>query len=95
MIESSGFSNLPVIENKKSIGVIRENRLLMKLIDNPDLKNSSVKDLMDESLQVLDSKTSIEEVKEHLKKDYAVLVSEFGRIIDIITRYDLIEFMES
>lgn len=95
LIESSGFSNLPVIENKKSIGVVRENRLLMKLIDNPGLKNSSVKDLMDESLKVLDSKTSIEETKEHLKKDYAVLVSEFGRIIDIITRYDLIEFMES
>ncbi len=95
LIESSGFSNLPVIENKKSVGVVRENRLLIKLIDNPELKNSPVKDLMDASLQVLDSKTNIEDAKEQLKKDYAVLVSEFGRIIDIITRYDLIEFMET
>jgi cystathionine beta-synthase len=94
LIESSGYSNLPVIDNRKSIGVIRENRLLMKLIDKPELKNSQVKDLMDESLQVLDAKTAIEEVREYLKRDYAVLVSEFGRIIDIITRYDLIELME-
>jgi len=93
LIETSGFSNLPVIENRKSIGVIRENRLLMKLIENPELKNSSVKDFMDASLEVLDAKTSIEEVREYLKRDYAVLVSEFGRIIDIITRYDLIELM--
>jgi cystathionine beta-synthase len=95
LIDTSGFSNLPVIENKKSIGVVRENKLLMKLIENPELKNSSVKDLMDDSLEVLDSKTTIDEVREYLKKDNAVLVSEFGRIIDIITRYDLIELMES
>ncbi|MCX8056911.1 MAG: cystathionine beta-synthase [Ignavibacteria bacterium] len=92
LISSSGFSNIPVIENRKSIGVIRENRLLMKLIENPELKKSNVKDVMDESLLVLDSQTQLDKVKEHLKKDYAVLVSEFGRIVDIITRYDLIEF---
>ncbi len=89
------FQNLPVIEDKKSIGVIRENRLLMKLIEKPDLKNSLVSDVMDEPLEILEANTGIEEVKEYLKKDYAVLVSEFGRIIDIITRYDLIELMET
>ncbi len=92
LISSSGFSNIPVIENRKSIGVIRENRLLTKLIENPSLKNSKVRDVMDESLIVLDSQTSLDKVKEVLKQDNAVLVSDFGRIIDIITRYDLIDF---
>ncbi|MFN4111755.1 MAG: CBS domain-containing protein, partial [Ignavibacteria bacterium] len=92
LISSSGFSNIPVIEYRKSIGVIRENRLLTKLIENPSLKNSKVKDVMDESLIVLDSQTSLDKVKEVLKQDNAVLVSDFGRIIDIITRYDLIDF---
>lgn len=91
LISTSGFSNIPVIDNRKSVGVVRENKLLMKLIENPALKNSLIKEVMDESLTVLDSKTDIEKVKEYLKIDYAVLVSEFGRIIDIITRYDLIE----
>ncbi len=94
LISNTGFSHIPVIENKKSIGVIKENRLLKKLIENPELKNSKVQDLMDESLEVLDINTSLDELKEYLKKDYAVLVSEFGRIIDIITRYDLIELSE-
>ncbi len=92
LISSTGFSNIPVIENRKSVGVIRENRLLMKLIENPSLKNSVVKDVMDESLIVLDSQTDIDKVKEVLKNDNAVLVNDFGRIVDIITRYDLIEF---
>jgi cystathionine beta-synthase len=94
LISTSGFSNLPVIENRKSVGVVRENKLLMKLIENPELKSAEVKQIMDESLPVLDSQLDIELVKEYLKKDNAVLVSEFGRIIDIITRYDLIEFNE-
>ncbi len=94
IISSSGFSNIPVIENRKSIGVVRENKLLMKLIEYPDLKNSSVKNVMEESLNVLDAQTEIERVKEYLKQDNAILMSEFGRIVDIITRYDLIEFVD-
>lgn len=91
LIASTGFTQIPVIEDRKSVGVIKESRLLMKLIENPELKKSKVSDVMDESLKVLDVSTGIEELREYLKNDYAVLVSEFGRIVDIITRYDFIE----
>ncbi len=95
LIDSTGYTLIPVIENRKSVGVVRENRLLAKLIDNPSLKNSTIQEVMDESLIFLDAQTKLDDVKEFLKKDYAVLVSEYGRIIDIITRYDLIEFSEN
>ncbi len=91
LIASSGFTNIPVIENKKSVGVIRENKLLSRLIEEPALKNSLVKDVMEESLPVVDANTRIDNIKEYLKKDYAILVSEYGRITDIITRFDLID----
>ncbi len=94
LIATSGFTNIPVIDNRKSVGVVRENKLLIKLIENPELKNDIVKNVMDDSLTVLDAQIDIERVKEHLKQDYAVLVSEFGRIVDIITRYDLIELID-
>jgi predicted transcriptional regulator len=45
---------------------------------------------MEESLPILDAKTEISEVKNVLKEHSAILVSEFGLITDIITRYDLI-----
>jgi predicted transcriptional regulator len=44
---------------------------------------------------VLDAKTEISKVKEVLKANQAVLVSDFGRITDIITRFDLINFDNS
>ena len=45
---------------------------------------------MEESFPVLDAKTDIKQVKETLKDHLAVLVSDFGLVTDIITRYDLI-----
>lgn len=90
LINRTGYTHIPVLENRKSIGVIRENLLLKKLMENPSLKNSSVESVMDPSLKVVDINTDINEIREYLKNDSAILVSEYGRIIDIITRYDLL-----
>ena len=90
LIGKTGFSQIPVLEGRQSIGCIRENRILSKLVDNPLLYNSQIKDVMEESLPVLDAKIEINEVKKILKSYAAILVSDFGLITDIITRYDLI-----
>jgi predicted transcriptional regulator len=50
---------------------------------------------MGESFPVLDSKTELPVVKDFLTRTTAVLVAEYGRIIDLITRYDLIEFTDN
>lgn len=91
LITKTGYSNIPVMEGRQSLGSIRENRLLANLVDDPALYNSFIKDVMEESLPILDAKTEIEEVKKYLKNNSAILVSDFGLITDIITRYDLIE----
>jgi cystathionine beta-synthase len=90
LISKTGYSQIPVLEGRQSIGCIRENRLLTKLVENPLLYNSQIKDVMEESLPILDAKTEIEEVKKYLKTNSAILVSDFSLITDIITRYDLI-----
>jgi cystathionine beta-synthase len=94
LITKTGYSNIPVMEGKQSIGLIKENKLLAKLVEDPTLYNSLIKDVMDNSLPVLNAKTEIEEVKEFLKNNSAILVSDFGLITDIITRYDLLEIRE-
>lgn len=90
LISKTGYSQIPVLQGKQSIGCIRENRLLTKLVENPLLYNSPVKDVMEESLPIVEAKIDIAEVKEYLKTHSAILVSDFGLITDIITRYDLI-----
>lgn len=90
LISKTGYSQIPVMEGRQSKGSIRENRLLTKLVENPLLYNSSIVEVMEESLPILEAKTEIEEVKKYLKTHSAILVSDFGLITDIITRYDLL-----
>jgi len=90
MIAKTGYTQIPVLKGKQSVGAIRENRLLSKLVDNPTLYNLEIKEVMEEGFPLIDAKTEISEVKSLLKENQAVLVSDFGLVTDIITRYDLI-----
>ena len=92
IIQENGYSNIPVMHDRKSLGCIRENRLMAKLLRNPELLNSTAENVSDECFPVLDAKSDISEVKEYLKDNPAIMVSDFGRITDIITRYDLLEY---
>jgi len=90
LITKTGYTQIPVLKGKQSVGAIREGRLLAKLVDKPTLYDSLIKDVMEESFPLLEAKTEISEVKKLLKENAAVLVSDFGLVTDIITRYDLI-----
>jgi cystathionine beta-synthase len=90
LITKTGYTQIPVLKEKQSVGAIREGRLLSKLVDKPTLYNSLIKDVMEESFPILDAKTELAEAKKILKENAAVLISDFGLLTDIITRYDLI-----
>jgi cystathionine beta-synthase len=92
IIQDNGYSNIPVMHDRKPLGCIRENRLMSRLLRDPELLNSTAEKVWDECFPVLDAKSDISEVKELLKDNPAILVSDFGRITDIITRYDLLEY---
>lgn len=92
VLNSKGFSQIPVIENGESVGSLREARVMAKLLDNPDLLDAYVEDIMGPSFPTLDEKTELQIVKQHLSESPAVLVTEYGRIIDIVTRYDVLEY---
>jgi len=93
IFNKNGFTQIPVFDERlKPVGSIRENKLMGKLVEDSKLLNAKVSKVMEESFPVIDAKTEIAEVKKILKNTTAVLVSDFGRITDIITRYDLIDF---
>lgn len=93
ILNKYGYTQIPVFdEHLKPVGSIRENKLMGKLVDDSKLLNSKIGDVMEDSFPVIDAKTEIDKIKKILKDKNAVLVSDFGRITDIITRYDLIDF---
>ena len=52
--------------------------------------DSKVSDVMEASFPTVDVDASADEVTRRLRTSPAVLVEEYGRIIDIITRHDVL-----
>lgn len=91
LMNENGVTQLPVIEDHRSVGSLRESRVLTKLLGNSDLINSSVSEIMDETFPVVEVDTSLAEIKARLQKQPAVLVEDFKRITGIITRSDVLD----
>jgi cystathionine beta-synthase len=91
MMKAYGLSQLPVLEEGKSVGSIREGRLMAKLLDNRELMESDVSDVMDRALPVLNEDMSVQTAVKYLKSSPALLVEEYGRIVGIITRQDVLD----
>ncbi|MEW6702888.1 MAG: pyridoxal-phosphate dependent enzyme, partial [Bacteroidota bacterium] len=92
LMNTKGFSQIPVLnEFMKPVGSIREGKLMGKLLEDPKLLNAPVNSVMEDVFPVVDAKTPVSDVKNILKDSSAILVSDFGRITDLLTRYDLID----
>jgi cystathionine beta-synthase len=90
-MDELGLSCVPVIEEGKSVGSLRENRMLAKVLANRELLNAPVSELMGASFPIVDVDDSASKVSRHLQKSPAILVEEYGRISGIITRHDLLD----
>jgi cystathionine beta-synthase len=90
-MNSAGVTQIPVIEENRSVGSVRESRMLAKLLGDRELLNAKVGDVMEASFPVVDVDTSLAEIRRKLHKAPAVLIEDFKRITAIITRSDVLE----
>jgi len=86
-----GLTNLPVLEAGRSVGSVRENRALSKVVKNRNLLESAVSEVMEASFPIVDVDASSNEVTKRLQSSPAVLVEEYGRLVGIITRHDVLD----
>jgi cystathionine beta-synthase len=90
-MDDLGVTQMPVLEEGRAIGSLRENRVLAKVVRNRELLNSPVSEVMEASFPTVDVDASSSEVARRLQTSAAVLVEEYGRIIGIITRHDVLD----
>lgn len=86
-----GLTQIPVLEEGRPVGSIRENRVLAKVVRNRHLLDAPVSEVMEASFPTMDVDASAEEVARRLQTSPAVLVEEYGRIVGIITRHDVLD----
>jgi cystathionine beta-synthase len=82
LMNNHGLSQLPVLAEGKSVGSVRDNR---------DLLQDPVTKVMDVSFPVVDENVEVGRAKMYLKESPAILVEEYGRIVGLLTRHDVLD----
>src|SRR5712692_6728362 len=86
-----GLTQIPVLDDGKSVGSLRENHLLSKVFNDRELLEATVSKVMDKSFPTVDVDADINVISRKLRSSPAVLIEEYGRITGIITRHDVLD----
>jgi cystathionine beta-synthase len=93
-MNDSGISQLPVIDSEgKSVGSVRESRLMSRALEDRDILEQPIIDVMEPSFPVVNESEGIKSCVALLKNSPAVLIEEFGRVTGIVTRHDVLEYL--
>lgn len=87
------ISQLPVVNDKGAFtGSLNDNDLFARLVQQNELKHQPVKTIMQPSFPMVSAGSSIEEVSAKItRENNAVLVTDLGGNVHIITKYDIID----
>jgi cystathionine beta-synthase len=91
LMNTHGLSQLPVLADGNSVGSIREGRVMAQLLNNRDLLQSPLSEVMDAPFPVVNESVEVERATKYLKHSPAILIEEYGRIVGIVTRYDVLD----
>lgn len=92
LMNEKGFSQLPVMDEGKSTGSLRDNRVMAAVIDDRALLDRPVSDVMEPSFPVLPHTSEVTRALRQLKDARAILIEDYGIVTGILTRHDLVEY---
>ena len=85
-------SQIPVIENGECVGALLEGSLMTRALVQPALLDRPVREVMDGPFPAVDAAFPADRLLPMLTKESpATLVQKEGRLIGIISRYDLLQ----
>jgi cystathionine beta-synthase len=91
ILNQEGISQIPVIDGDQFVGSLTDTRVLKKLIENPELKDSVVEDIMDASFPFVAEDVTLDVMSSMINKDtQAVLVRDSENQVHIITQHDIL-----
>jgi cystathionine beta-synthase len=96
LMQQHGISQIPVIENERSVGSVNETTLMWISFSREFTKGLQIRDVMAKPFPELDIETDIDEAYRILfSGQTAILVTKNWKPLQLLTRFDLISFRES
>ncbi len=94
LMSTYDVSQLPVIDEGRSIGTLVEATLMQRALEQPVLLDRPVREVMDPPLPEVEASWPMERLAAILTKDSpAALVRDNGKLAGIVSRYDLLRVM--
>jgi cystathionine beta-synthase len=94
LMSTWGVSQIPVVEDGKSVGGLIEGTLMTRALSQPALLDRPVREVMEAPFPEVDATTPSERVGSMLTRESpAALVRKDGRLIGIVSRYDVLQQM--
>jgi len=92
-LRNAGFSQLPVIDNNKLVGILTEDTIIRFVFGKPEMMNRSVSDAMETAFIKLDKETTIDNLVAllHVQPYAAVMDDEI--FLGLITRSDVLNYL--
>lgn len=95
IMERYGFSQLPVLESGVPIGSISESVLVQAMgsraIDR--ISSARVRELMEDSFPAVPAGMDMGTVSALLDSNHAVMVMEMGKVVGVITKYNIMQLL--
>jgi cystathionine beta-synthase len=93
LLQKTGISQLPVLRDGKPVGSVQEVTLARVLHDNDDPAKVAIGDIMAQPLPQLETTVHIDEAyRLLLAGNTGVLAVDDGKVVDIVTRIDLVNY---
>jgi predicted transcriptional regulator len=90
IMKKYNISQLPVIDKSSVVGLINERDIFHSVSEKP----RTVKDIMEDAPPIISTNTPLDVVTHLLDYNYAVLVSDNGKIKGIVTRANLLKLVK-
>ena len=94
LMSTWGVSQIPVLEDGRSIGTVTEGTIMTRALAQPALLDRPVREVMEPSLPVVDASFPSDRLAPMLTRELpAALVEQHGKLIGIVSRYDVLREM--
>jgi predicted transcriptional regulator len=97
-MRETGFSQLPVFNERQVVGSVTEKTILQKLVSSPkpdQVAKRDVETIMDDAFPTVNEFTPVSMVSTLLQYEPAVLVLRRGHVLGIVTKADLLKVIKS
>src|SRR5690606_38358810 len=93
LMEDKGISQLPVVENGMIKGMVSEKNLVRPVLLGEFSKNDNISLAVHQNFKTVDENELLEKVANALLKKETTFVTRDGKLIDILTEIDVLQYM--